>query len=174
MLTQPTCLKGLSPERTVMPDQTSPTAVGQIIPDAPIVSPEGSGSTLHAELAATATVIYFMRSATCPVCGSHVRSLARHAAEGKLGDAAVLIVVPGGAEEASLVARRAGDSASVWSSETAHALTGLHVTVGLQQSGTFVVKQDGTVRSARTATVPTGALDHGEVLNALQHIGVVA
>lgn len=112
-------------------------------------------------------------------CATHLPKRAqpgadRHAAEGKLGDAAVLIVVPGGAEEASLVARRAGDSASVWSSETAHALTGLHVTVGLQQSGTYVVYHDGTVRSARTATVPTGALNHAEVLDALHRLGAFA
>jgi len=150
-----------------MPLQTITPSIGDRFPDAPVSTANGTHSTLHAELASSPTVLYFMRSSHCPVCGSHVRALIREAGAGAYGDARVVIVVPGEAADAAHIAAKAGSAASVIASTAAHAEAGLDVKTGLQQSGTFVLDAAGTVVSARIATVPTGAFDHREVLATL-------
>lgn len=157
-----------------MPDQTIPPAVGFTFPDAPIMEPNGRASRLHEQLTQPATIMYFMRSPQCPVCNAHVRSLTREANAGSYGDAKVVVIVPGKANEASRVAQKTGAAIAVWASTSAHETSGLHAKAGLQQSGTFVLDANGTVLAARVATVPTGAFDHGEVIAALREHGAIA
>jgi peroxiredoxin len=148
--------------------------IGTIFPDAEVVTAEGSRSTLRAEFQGPATVLYFMRSAHCPVCGTHVRALVREANASAYGEARVVIVVPGDADAAQHIVSKTGAAVTVLASSTAHAEAGLHVKTGLQQSGTFVLDANGMVRAARVATVPTGAFDHREVIEALRGQHVVA
>jgi peroxiredoxin len=157
-----------------MSDQRITPSVGTIFPDAEVVAADGSRSTLRREFHAPATVLYFMRSAHCPVCGSHVRALVREASAGAYGEARVVIVVPGDADAAQHIVGKTGAAVTVIASATAHAKAGLHVKTGLQQSGTFVLDANGVVRSARVATVPTGAFDHRDVIEALRRQSVVA
>ncbi|WP_062385635.1 hypothetical protein [Demequina iriomotensis] len=141
---------------------SAPLAPGDALPRLSLVSPAGEAVALDAIAASSPrTVLYFMRTSTCPVCHQHLRAISRMGLP-------VTVIVPGGAAEADAVARRHPALASrIVASETAHADVGLFVRHGLQQSGTFVVA-DGRIVHARHATVPLGAFDAGEVRAALE------
>jgi hypothetical protein len=101
-----------------------------------------------------------MRASTCAVCVKHARTLAGMGAELADRGAHAVVVVPGGAKEASAVAGKVGRGATVVASDpdAAHAGAGLERTLFLQHSGTFLVNAEGVVRYAKTATMPTGQL----------------
>ena len=108
-----------------------------------------------------------MRTSTCPVCHQHLRLLERLAPAGAADRGEILIVVPGGPQEAASVARRhPALAAAITASDTAHAAMGLFVRAGLQQSGTYVVAH-GLITHARYATVPQGSFDEAAVRAAL-------
>ncbi|WP_345373420.1 hypothetical protein [Frondihabitans cladoniiphilus] len=89
-------------------------------------------------------------------------------ASGELGEARVLAVTPGGAREADTVqSRLRSEALSVFASGDGHAAVGLGKFLTLQHSGTFVLDADGTILSARTATIPTGSFSKDEVKAAL-------
>ncbi len=151
---------------TLLPHLTLTTADGTAIPDADLLS---SGPT----------VLYFLRSASCPACLGHARRLVAAKDEGRLGAAGVVLVTPGGAAEAtsvrSAVARRSTSGrlpqgVSVVASGDAHARVGLDTTLMLQHSGTLVVDDQRRVRYARTATIPTGSYREADLLEALKSL----
>lgn len=113
-------------------------------------------------------VVYFMRTADCPVCQRHVRRLSELQAQITASGADVTIVVPDGPEEAAALSARLGLPFPVVASSGAHGTVGLVPKVfgQLQQSGT-VVASGGRVTHVRTATVPLRAFDEEAVLAAL-------
>jgi peroxiredoxin len=146
---------------------SAPLTAGATLPTLTLVSPTGEPTSLDAFAASSPTVLYLMRTATCPVCHQHLRHLARMAAAGEIG--VPLVIVPGDASEAASVERRHPALAGrIVASETAHAALGLFVRMGLQQSGTYVV-DGGRVLYARYATVPVGSFDASETVAAVRN-----
>ncbi|WP_062516346.1 hypothetical protein [Demequina gelatinilytica] len=140
---------------------SAPLVAGDTLPRLALVSAAGAPVALETLAASSPrTVLYFMRTSTCPVCHQHLRAI------GRMGLPAV-VIVPGGAAEAAAVARRhPALAATVVASEDAHAAVGLFVRHGLQQSGTYVV-EGARIIAARHATVPLGSFDAAEVTAAL-------
>lgn len=135
-------------------------AVGDTLPDVTLIDKRGNESTLGSLLKPGATIVYFMRTSTCPVCNAHLKQIERARNGGDLVATEVIVVVPGGPAEAHVVEGRHENAAFiVRASWDAHAATGLFTKVGLQQSGTFVVDDARVVESATFATVPTGSYD---------------
>lgn len=145
-----------------MPATIQIPAVGTIMPDIAVSTAEGIPQTLHQLTAGRHALVYFMRTATCPVCNAHVKTIERLALDG----VAVVIVAPGTAADAAGVAKRVALTV-VASGETGHADAGLGSSLGLQHSGTFVLDAEGRVLLAKTATLPTGGFAKAEVLAAL-------
>jgi hypothetical protein len=149
---------------------TSPVtvpSVGATMPDIDLVGPDGHATTLHRVRGEEPAVIYFLRSATCPICLRHARTLVGLAASGELAGDRVLLIVPGGAAEAATVAGRVpGAEAMSWASGDGHARAGLATFLTVQHSGTFAVSAGGAVRYRRTATVPSNSFSGTELLAA--------
>lgn len=146
--------------------KTSPLAAGDSFPTLEIIDTRGARSTwspgAHTEL------VYFMRTSSCPICHQHVRQLEGLETASGPARERTTVVVPGGAAEAVAVAKRhPGLAGRIVASETAHEAVGLFVTMGMQQSGTFAVRPDGTVSWAKTATIPVGAFHHADAVAAL-------
>ena len=137
-------------------------AVGTIMPDIAVTDASGTARTLHQFAEGRRSLVYFMRTASCPVCNAHVKNIERLG----LADTTVVIVVPGSAADAASVAKRVGLTV-VSSGDSGHAEAGLGSSMGLQHSGTFVLDADGRVLLAKTATLPTGGFAKAEVLAAL-------
>ena len=138
---------------------TPPTS-GDTLPDITLIDRLGNEGRLSDLLTPGATVVYFMRTSTCPVCNAHLKQIERARNAGDLDATAVIVVVPGGPAEAHVVEGRHKNAGfNVRASWDGHAATGLFTKVGLQQSGTFVVNDARLVESATFATVPTGSYD---------------
>jgi len=147
-----------------MSTQNMPPAVGERLPNSALTSSGGQQSTLHGEISAPITIVYFMRTANCPICNAHLRKLSTEARAGAYLDARILVIVPGDASDATKVEARHPDAPlSIRASQTAHAEAGLFVKVGFQQSGTFVVDAAATIALSRVSTVPVGGFDHAAV-----------
>lgn len=145
---------------------TSPLAIGDSFPALHLIEPSGTTSTWNPGPATE--LVYFMRASTCPVCHQHVRQLAGLSTPSGPARERITVVVPGGAAEAAAVAKRhPGLAGRIFGSESAHEAVGLFVKIGLQQSGTFAVSQDGLVTWVKTATVPVGAFHHADAVTAL-------
>lgn len=120
--------------------------------------------------AARFQILYFMRTADCPVCKSHVRRLvALQPALASLG-AAVAIFAP-------------DEETPAWAATTplplvlglaAYGAAGLGRTLAaIQQSGT-IVAQRGVVLDVRRATLPFRAFDERALLGLLREAGAAA
>lgn len=150
-----------------MPSRHTPIAIGEVMPALELVAPNGEQAT-PALPGPDRTLVYFMRTSTCPVCHSHLKHIERaRLAEQPLAPRTV-VVVPGDSQAALAVeSRHPALAGRVFASETAHEAVGLFAKAGLQQSGSFVVDPTGTVLWARTATVPLGSYNEAEALEAL-------
>lgn len=108
-------------------------------------------------------LLYFMRSASCPVCNSHVKQLTRRNDEFAAAGVQVMVVVPEGrAEAAKWHAKRLPPFPVVTGRRgTAHEDVGLAKKIfgALQQSGSVLIDQAGVVRHAHAATMPTSSYD---------------
>ncbi len=152
-----------------MTDLAPPLAVGDTMPDLALRGPDGTPASLRGVAAGRAVVVYFMRTSTCPVCHRHVAALVEAAEAGRLGDVAVLVLVPGDADDAAHVRRRVPSAfADVWATGTGHAEAGLGRFLTLQHSGVFLLAADGAVRYRRSAAVPTQSFDLRELVGALE------
>ncbi len=152
-----------SDKLTFLPHLTLTDADGTVIHDADLLGPG-------------LTVLYFLRSASCPACLGHARRLAAARREGRVG-VAVVLVTPGGATDAAALrsaltgrstSGRLPEGVRVVASGDAHALVGLDKTLMLQHSGTLLVDDQRHVRYSRTATVPTGSYREADLLEALK------
>lgn len=149
-------------------DTVTVPGVGTPMPDIALVGPHGETVNLAQIRDGGRAVVYFLRTAGCPVCVAHARRLERLSTEGRLGDVRVLLVAPGDAAEAAALARRVGGSVSeTWASGTAHRAAGLGSFLTIRHSGTFVVDADGSIAYTRTAMIPTNGFNEKELLHAL-------
>ncbi|GAB0101531.1 peroxiredoxin family protein [Nocardia sp. JMUB6875] len=129
-------------------------------PDLNLVDTSGRPWRLSDNRAARATLLYFMRSTSCPICNRHVRDLVAQHTDFDAANIQVVVVVP-----------EDPDTASTWKAKRAipfPVLTGsAHESVGLtrkffgsmQQSGTILVDSTGTIRHAHSATIPINSYD---------------
>jgi peroxiredoxin len=143
---------------------------GTQLPPLDLVDEAGEPTSLAQEVGGRLAVVHLMRSSSCPVCLAHAAALQRMLDDGTLGDAVVLLIAPGGADEARDAAQRAArraPSARVLASDTAHARLGLGTVALLQQSATIVLDPTGVVRSVRASTLPTGSFSAEEVRSAV-------
>lgn len=147
---------------------------GTPMPELGLRGPDGQGAGLSQVRAGRPAVLYFLRSTGCPVCVRHARGLVALAAEGGLGPGVpVLLVVPGGPDEAAGLRRKVpvgkeiDGLVSAWASGAGHATAGLGRFLALQHSGTFVLDPAGLVRYRRTAVLPTQSFSRPELLEAL-------
>jgi hypothetical protein len=80
----------------------------------------------------------------------------------------VILIAPGGADEARQVAAKVPSSAvSAWASGAGHADAGMGTFLSIQHSGTFLIAADGTVSYRRTTAIPLRSLDRRELLEAI-------
>ena len=144
------------------------------LPELTLTDPGGHRLSSSDLLKGDATVLYFLRAAGCPVCIGHARSLVGAHVAGRVPERIVL-VVPGGADEAATVHNKVvvrvpsglPDTVRVVGSGDAHEMTGLLRTAMLQHSGTIVVDASRRVRFSRTAAMPTGSYRERDLVAAL-------
>ena len=143
-------------------------AGSDVVPEVQLVGEDGRVRALSSLLAEERTVLFFLRAPGCPACLGHARKLVAAQGEGRLA-VPVVLVTPGAAEDAATVARRVrpGARTTVVASGDAHRLVGLPKRLLMQHSGTFLVSPDRGIRYARTAAMPTGSYDEGELLRFL-------
>lgn len=148
-----------------------PLAVNDTFPALALITPTEQRTTWAQVRSPGSTVVYFMRTSTCPVCHHHVRQLGSARVDGAPLGARTVIVVPGGAAEAAAVEQRHPTLAGrIFASDDAHARVGLFVKMGLQQSGNFVVDPHETVTYAKWAAIPLGTFAEHETIAALSYL----
>ncbi len=110
-------------------------------------------------------LVYFMRSADCPVCRAHVKRLVALWPQLSQQGFAVGVVVPEGDRDLA-VAQSLRTPFPVAEGVQAHSTLGLRRTMFdlVQQSGTVVTDRDGVIVHLQRATMPTSALDEDAVL----------
>ena len=140
-------------------------ALGDTLPNIPLVDGSGVSSRVMDGIGEHGAVVFFMRTSTCPVCRAHVRELQRMSDAGLLRGARGIVITPGGAIEASAVARRT--TLRVFASGEHHRDVGLGRFLALQHSGTFVVDASGHVLAQRASALPTSSFSRREILSAL-------
>ena len=119
--------------------------------------------------AARFQILYFMRTADCAVCKSHVRRLvALQPTLASLG-AAVTIFAP----DAEPPAWAKTTPLPLVLGPAAYDAAGFGRTLAIQQSGT-IVAQRGVVLDVRRATLPFRALDERALLGLLREAGAAA
>ena len=120
------------------------------------------GNSVEAPFGLSArTVVYFMRTADCPVCQKHVRELADTAeAFANLGTS-IIVVVPDGVAEAKAFHASINAPFPIVTSSTLHDAAGFHEKVfgQLRQSGVLLVDATGAVLFSNTATLPPRAMN---------------
>ena len=141
-------------------------ALGDTLPNIPLIDGSGTSSRMMDELGAGGAVVFFMRTSTCPICRAHVRELQRMSDAGMLRGARAVVVAPGGADEAAVVARHT--TLRVFASGEHHRDVGLGRFLTLQHSGTFVVDAAGRVFAQRASALPTASFSRREILSALE------
>jgi peroxiredoxin len=147
---------------------SGPLGVDEYLPTLDLVSPTGRRTTWVQERPDASSILYFMRTSTCPLCHQHLRALGTTAIDGAPAAGRAIVVVPGGATEAAAVERRHPLLAGrVFASDNAHVSMGLFVTMGMQRSGTYVADADGRIVYSKTATVPMGTFNERETVAAL-------
>ena len=151
-----------------MPSTATVPDIGTVMPDLSLISPDGDRTSLHAVRGGAAAVAYFLRASDCPICQKHARSLAELAESGQLGGASVILIAPGGLDEARAVAAKVPSPAvTAWASGTGHAAAGMGVFLSIQHSGTFLIAADGTVEYRRTSALPPMSMNRKELLEAI-------
>lgn len=142
-------------------------------PAPPLVLEDTEGRTVR--LDGHATLLYFMRSALCPVCTRHVRDLV--ASAGTLAAAGVRVFVAVPEDRPAAAAWRAKHRIPFpVLTGRPHELVGLGRKVfgSVQQSGSVLVDAQGIVRHAHGATLPTGSYDRPGIFAAVARLRTTA
>ena len=148
-------------------------AVGTVFPDLAFTDATDARVTLWDFTSQRRSLVYFMRTPTCPVCNAHLQQIARMVAAGELANVSVVIVVPGEAADVALVAGTIapGVATVVATGPESRAAVGFTKFLMLAHSGSFVLDAAGRVLVQRFATVPRTSFVRAEVLAALAESG---
>ncbi|MCP3803186.1 peroxiredoxin family protein [Allokutzneria sp. A3M-2-11 16] len=148
--------------------------IGSTAPDIELEDTAGRAVRLADYRGSDNVLLYFMRSTSCAICGSHVKDLARHAAELTAAGVRVLIAVPEGRSEAAAWKAKRGLPFQVVTGQsgTPHEAVGLMRKVfgSMQQSGSLLIDRDGVVRHAHGATVPVNSYDKKGITKAVTEL----
>lgn len=108
-------------------------------------------------------LLFFMRSASCPVCHAHVRDLAKRQDYFRANNIRVLVAVPEDRATAAAWKERSHTPFPVLTGRTGtpHEAFGLarRLFGTMQQSGSVLIDPQGTVRHAHGATSPLNSYD---------------
>jgi len=139
---------------------------GSPAPDIALEDTDGNAIRLSGHQGAV--LIYFMRSASCPVCNRHVQDLIR--SRDDLTGTTILIALPTDRREAAAwkTKRQIPFPVVVGRQGTPHEMVGLTRKVfgSMQQSGSVLIDAEGIVRHAHGATMPTGGYDKRAIITA--------
>jgi peroxiredoxin len=145
---------------------------GSPAPDVLLEDTDGRAVRLSDHQGKNAVLIYFMRSASCPVCNRHVQDLIRRRDEFAADGVRVLVALPADRREAAAWKdkRQVPFPVLVGRRGTPHEMIGLSRKVfgSMQQSGSVLVDSQGIVRHAHGATMPTGGYDKKGIAAAIQ------
>ncbi len=123
-------------------------------------------------------LLYFMRSAHCPICRQHVARIAKLAPEIMALGSRILVVIPEGPEEAIQLQQALNLSFDVVTGVdgTVHAIFGLYRKAfgSIQQSGTLILDANNRVLMRHQAILPPLAFDLGKTLSALRRYAINA
>lgn len=147
-----------------------PFEPGAQFPDLELQDAEGRSTRLGEAMGGEAAVVYFLRSASCPVCRNHLRALARRHSDIANNGARVLSVVPDGPEAAKELASWLGLPVPVLTNSAhSHAEAGLEPILWgqLQPSGTVLLGKTRQVHYARRAAFPPMGYNERELMDAL-------
>jgi peroxiredoxin len=103
------------------------------------------------------TLLYFMRTANCPVCLQNVRQLQKLLPEFQTHQIVIIVIVPDSIEAAGAVKQKNSLTMPVlFGNGDAHALAGFDKKMFgmMQQSGSLLVDQTGEILSQKIATNP--------------------
>lgn len=146
--------------------------IGTVTPDIALEDTTGQPVRLADYRGRLNVLVYFMRSATCPVCNRHVKNLADHHAEYAARQVQILIAIPEGRDEAAEWAAKRQLPFPVVTGRrgSPHEAVGLMKRVfgSMQQSGTLLIDRTGIVRHAHAATMPTNSYDKRAIDRALE------
>lgn len=123
-----------------------------------------------------ATLIYFVRSTSCPICTHHVRDLIAHRNNFDANNIQVFIAIPEDAPTGSAWKARHAIPfpVLVGTATTPHESIGLSRKVfgSMQQSGTLLIDRNGLITHLRTATLPTAGYHRKALLAAMDALPV--
>lgn len=147
-----------------------PFEPGAQFPDLELQDTEGRKTRLGEAMDGKPAVVYFLRSASCPVCRNHLKALARQHNAIATSGAQVLSVVPDGPEAAKELATWLGLPVPVFTNSAhSHAEAGLEPVLWgkLQPSGTILLGKTRQVHYARHSAFPPMGYNERELLEAL-------
>ncbi|WP_112246609.1 redoxin domain-containing protein [Kribbella monticola] len=147
--------------------------IGSTAPLLELEDTEGQGVTL-AESGSRGVLVFFLRSASCPVCNAHVRNLIKKADEYAAAGVQIMIAVPEGREEAAQWKSKGKIPFRVVTGRrgSPHEAFGLvrKLFGSMQQSGSVLVDADNVVRHAHGATNPMNSYDKAGIADAVERL----
>ncbi|RJL32827.1 peroxiredoxin family protein [Bailinhaonella thermotolerans] len=145
--------------------------IGSPAPD--VVLEDTDGLAVRLPEPQGAVLVYLMRSASCPVCGRHVRDLVRRRNEFAAAGVRVLVAVPEDRDTAAAWKAGRGIPFPVLAGGAAHEVMGLGRKAfgSLRRSGSVLIDARGVVRHAHGATLPTAAYDRKGIEAAVRSLG---
>jgi peroxiredoxin len=151
--------------------------IGTTAPPMALEDTEGHPVTL-ADIAGQAdrrgVLLFFMRSAACPVCNAHVRNLIKQVDKYVAAGVQIVIAVPEGRDEAAKWKSKNGIPFPVVTGRggSAHETVGLAKRVfgSMRQSGSILVDAHNTIRHAHGATMPTNSYDKKGIAAAVDEL----
>ncbi|MBF6172108.1 peroxiredoxin family protein [Nocardia blacklockiae] len=147
---------------------------GTLAPELEFEDSAGQPWRLSDHRGAHGTLLYFMRSTSCPVCNRHVRQLLVDRDDFDSANVRVLIAVPESRDIAAAWKTKRGISfpVLVGTDGIPHDSIGLARKVfgAMQQSGTLLVDMNGVVRHAHSATLPTAGYDRKGISAAVRSL----
>ncbi|TDU88515.1 peroxiredoxin [Kribbella voronezhensis] len=155
--------------------------IGSAAPLLELEDTEGQRVTLAdlvAEPGRRGVLVYFLRSASCPVCNLHVRKLIKKADEYAGAGVQIMVAVPEDREEAARWKAKGKIPFRVVTGRrgSPHEAIGLvrKLFGSMQQSGSILVDADNVIRHAHGATNPMNSYDRARIAAAVEQLRVTS
>ncbi len=148
--------------------------IGSKAPSMALEDTNGQVVTLGDFHAKRGVLMFFMRSASCPVCNMHVKDLIRRADQYRAADVQVIIAVPDERADAAKWKEKNGIPFPVVTGRrgSIYESIGLSKKIfgSMQQSGSIVIDSRGVIRHAHGATMPINSYDKKGIAAALEDL----
>lgn len=139
----------------------------------PLELQRSDGSSFEQEkLLGSPTILYFMRSAACGICLSHVLAIGKKLERLGKTDVQVFVVIPEEPDAVQKVAARVPFPVLSGAYSDAHQAVGLGQRVfgAVQASGSMVLGRDAQVVYVKRGTLPPQAYDEAGLFGALEGV----